>query len=106
MKKLARSLVAVAMAAISVPTAPPQPAGAGAAAERTINAPRAQETTKAAPVRVANSNSLSYAMVGGGNCLITRPPCIFPQNRPQPGWRKVQSRRRHNERMRRQRRNA
>ena len=108
MRKLAQTIVAAMCAGISVQTAPPLPAGEGAAAERTIFVPRAQETTKSAPVRSVNSDSaVRYNRdLLSGYEQVFRSPCIFPHNRPQPGWRKVQSRRRHNERMRRQRRNA
>lgn len=100
---LSKLLVASALAGLSiVPT--PKPAQAGAAA---INpAPKREQVPSPMPTAKASAANLA-SLVGGdvfGLDLHIKP--FWPHNRPLPGWRKVQSRARHAERMRRIRRNA
>lgn len=69
-------------------------------------ASRQNAATPALPTANANAITL-YQLIGDGvNLYGIQLAPVWPHNRPQPGWRKVQSRARHAEGMRRQRRNA
>jgi hypothetical protein len=102
--KRSNLIAAAMMAGLSiVPASAPR---VHSVVEMNRNAQRRDPT----PVPAPNLQNLSAVtmrnfldpVVGGGMRLAP----MFPHNRPLPGWRAVQSRARHKERMRRQRRNA
>lgn len=67
----------------------------------------AQRETPPLPASVSSASAYTLSnFTGGMTGYSVRLNPIWPHNRPLPGWRAVQSRRRHRERMRRQRRNA
>lgn len=102
-KSLLGSVLLAAIAGTSVAPVPPI---TGGQAQIVTRADRAQSPRLPAPTQTRNTMNM-IADLSGGPWGPTHPNTfLWLHNRPQPGWRAVQSRRRHNERMRRQRRNA
>lgn len=99
---LPKIVAAALMAGLSLAPAP-EPQAPGVATTAT-----GQRRDASAPVLPAcNTNATTLRqLVGDSGWYSVRLAPAWPHNRPQPGWRAVQSRARHGERMRRQRRNA
>ena len=105
MKRLSKFVMAAAMAGLVAVPVPQVNPGQGSVNIRPSDGQR--KDTAPAPANRAQLSTFSLReMIGDGMNSGIRLAPIWPHNRPQPGWRKVQSRRRHNERARRTRRNA
>jgi hypothetical protein len=105
MRQFSKLAVALALAGLSSAPVPQVAQNHKPVLQNTTGGPRRAQ--QPAPVPRANLSAMSLrAMLDpiGGSGITLAP--FWPHNRPQPGWRAVQSRRRHRERLRRQRRNA
>lgn len=73
----------------------------------TVGNPASQRRDSApAAVSLANVSAMNLPSLLGGSSWGVQLAPMWPHNRPQPGWRAVQSRRRHKQHMKRRRHNA
>lgn len=107
MKRISKLVGAVlALAGCGSMSPPPQSWNIGGAPIITNPAPR-QAPRPSAPLPVTATSQVRGLIGGGFDDLLAPVQLLntWPNNRPLKGWRKVQSRRRHREIARRQRRN-